>query len=122
MPAPALFYQQKTEQYSFQLLKKRRWLSQLAFLRLVVFVAFLLCFYQWLNAWQQGWLVAAACALVLFIILVRLSVFEKEKTDWLGKLHFINKNELDILHGKPNQFEDGEKHYEPGSYLADLDI
>ena len=122
MPAPLHFYRQKTEYFGHQLLKKRKWLSQLAFLRLLVFVALIFCCYQWLNGWQQGWLWTAGGAMVLFIILVRISIAVKEKTDWLDKLHFINRNEWDILNGKPNHFDCGENHIEPGSYLADLDI
>jgi hypothetical protein len=122
MPAPAIFYREKLLEYSNQLSKKSKLSSYLGILRLLVFVAFLLCMYGWFAGWQQVLLISAGVSLTIFIILVRISISVKEKINWLDKLHFINGNETAILNGLPNEFADGAELYEAGSYAADLDI
>lgn len=122
MPASAFFYKEKLQEYGKLLLKKRKLSSQLGILRLLVFVAFLICCYKWFREWQQAWLIAAGISILLFIILVRISIAIKEKIDWLDKLYFLNQNESGVLNGVPNQFDHGAHLDESGSYLADLDI
>ncbi len=122
MPAPVLFYQEKLQEYGQRLSEKRKYSSRLGIFRLLVFVVFLYCGYSWFSGWQQQWLIAGVLSITLFIILVRISIAQKEKITWLEKLYFINQNESKILNGSSNEFDNGADLFESGSFLADLDV
>ena len=59
---------------------------------------------------------------MLFLALLRISLILRDKLLLTQKLHFINQNELSILQGEANQFDDGKSFQAGERWQDDLDI
>ncbi len=87
----------------------------------VVLIAALVIYFQWGN-WQLLGAVAGI-SILIFLILVRIFVDLKDKSEHLGELSDLNQREVQLVLGKYGQFNDGAELVETRHPFAfDLDI
>ncbi len=115
-------YQQKIDDYSSQLQSIQQKVNIVAVLRLACFAALALSIYFCVKNFQYSFLFITALLVIAFIILVRIYFNLKDKKSLAAKLLFINTNELGVLNGKANQFDNGKDFLSHESYYDDLDI
>ncbi|MBR9855161.1 MAG: DNA mismatch repair protein MutS [Algicola sp.] len=115
------FYTAKRDAHQTELQQKKKRLSLLATLRLLVFVAFWLAIYLF---WESMALVVLLPLLVvLFLFLVTRFSNVKRYKKYLDRLVAINNKELEILQRRFHQLPDGKDFLQPDHpYAQDLDL
>jgi DNA mismatch repair ATPase MutS len=116
------FYEQKIDHYSSQLINIQKRVNFVAMARLLFFAAFGFGIYSAIGNFTYLSFSASLLSFIVFIILVRIYFNLKDKKTLIENLLFINKNELSVLNGGSNQFDDGKDHISHESYFDDLDI
>jgi hypothetical protein len=116
------FYEEKLIHCREQLALIRRKINLVAFLRMLFFLGFAIWVFLLLRGFQYYFLFLALAFLASFILLVRASLGLKEKRGLFDRLLYINDNELEILKGKPNRFNDGKSFGADDGGPDDLDI
>jgi MutS domain V len=116
------FYRQKIDLYedATRLIKKK--LNLTAIGRMVLFLASVTFFYYYFTSFFTVYLVFGLFFLLLFLVLLRISLTLRDKLLLTQKLLFINQNELGILEGQVNQFNDGKAFQTGERWQDDLDI
>ncbi|RYY17621.1 MAG: hypothetical protein EOO04_25165, partial [Chitinophagaceae bacterium] len=66
--------------------------------------------------------IAGFVCIILFIISLRVALNFLDKKILTEKLIFINRNELAVLNGGNNEFDNGAAYSDPKNYSVDLDI
>ncbi|HTE26881.1 MutS-related protein [Flavitalea sp.] len=123
MLSPKAFYRENFQKHDEALKKINNRLLLTSTLRGVSFL--LACWFIYQSIKQTsgtGDLVAAAICIILFIISLRLALNFQDKKRLTEKLLFINRNELAMLSGGRNEFDNGAAYTDPKNYTADLDI
>jgi DNA mismatch repair ATPase MutS len=115
-------YQQKINHFTGKLQSIQEKLNFISILRLSSFILFVSAIYLCVRDFQYSLLFALLFFLVAFIVLVRIYFTLKDKKALNQKLLFINSNELGMLLGGLNQFDDGKNFLSHESYFDDLDI
>jgi len=115
-------YQQKINRYTSELQNIQKKISLVAILRFASFIALTFSIYFCAKDFQYSLLLVALFFFIAFIILVRIYFVLKDKKAMNQKLLFINNNELNIIKGEPNQFDNGKSFLTHESYFDDLDI
>jgi DNA mismatch repair ATPase MutS len=90
--------------------------------RLLVFAAVVCCIYLLVKHFSSIIVAAIILLSVLFIVLVRISLTLSAKRNLTRELLFVNKNELNILAGKENEFPSHAIVHDPAMHTYDLDI
>ncbi|MBS1973577.1 MAG: hypothetical protein JST13_04445, partial [Bacteroidetes bacterium] len=122
MQSPNKSYQENISNYTAQLQAIRKKMNLIAFLRLSCFIALATVAYYAAKEFTYFFLFACFLVLALFMALVKTYFNLKDKKLLTEQLLFINQNELDILNGRPNQFDNGNAFFSQESYYDDLDI
>jgi DNA mismatch repair ATPase MutS len=117
-----VFYSEKIKYLEIQISNLKRRITFFSMLRLIAFAAFAASVYLYIKQREDFFILSSVAFLVLFIWLIRISLNLKERQSLFDKLLFINKNELDIIENRPNQFNNGQQFLTHESYLDDLDI
>jgi len=123
MQTPKAFYEERINQYSTELQQVQKRSLLVSGARLASFVALAWSIWQWVK--QEDDLVykiATPGFLVLFILFIRIALNLGDRKKLLEKLLYVNRNELDILQYKPNQFDNGLAFTSNDNYSGDLDI
>lgn len=115
-------YQQKINEYANDLQRIQKKTSLISILRLVCFAGFSLSIYYFARDLQYLFFIAGIIFFIAFVVLVRIYFSLKDKKSLTQKLLFINSNELKIIQGEANQFDEGKKFISHESYFDDLDI
>jgi DNA mismatch repair ATPase MutS len=120
-PLPA-FYSEKIKYYETQTGIIKRKVNFFSVFRLIGFTAFAASVYLYIQQRESFFIISSIAFFALFIWLVRISLNLKEQQSLFEKLLFINKNELNVVENKSNQFNNGQSFLTHESYLDDLDI
>jgi len=111
----------KTYQSEISLLQKR--LTLIAFFRMIIFVMLCVCVYFYIRDRDTKTLLYAAISLfVLFVLVIRINFTVRDKKLLTDRILFINTNELGLINGNRNEFDNGELLAAPEKYYSDLDI
>ncbi|RYZ47225.1 MAG: hypothetical protein EOP49_21980, partial [Sphingobacteriales bacterium] len=97
-------------------------LGLIAVARFVSFIAMVYCIYQLFKGVGPIPGLGLAIALVVFIGSLRFAFRLQDKKKLTEKLIWLNQNELTILNGGKNLFDNGAKYAGDGGYSGDLDI
>jgi hypothetical protein len=98
-------------------------LNGMALLRLILFVAFAWTIYGLIHQFSVLRVSLAVFFAAIYIICLNIYFSWRERRDLVQKLRFVNENELGILAGKANQWQDGGAWLDADdNYLDDLDI
>jgi len=116
------FYSSKVELYNRQIEKTRKIIFWTAAGRLFSFILLITFTYQYFNNNNILILALTLLSLIAFLFLIKKSNQLSEKRKLLEHLQFINSNELNILQGFPNKFDNGQSLLSNESYYADLDV
>ena len=122
MESLSKLYQQKVDRYSAELHKIRQRVNLLAISRLACFAALGYSIYLCISDFQFFSLFTTLSLFIVFIFLVRIYFNLKDKKTLIQKLLFINDNELNIIKGEANQFDNGKEFLSHESYFDDLDV
>ncbi len=120
---PEQFYQSKIKEYTAQLHALKSKSLTVSVMRLAIFLVLAFCIYRIFKTelWQP-WFFASILAAVSFILMVRFSVALAARKNLSAKLLFINQNELNILNGKLNAFDEDADNAGERMHTSDLDI
>jgi MutS-like protein len=122
MKEPLPFYNENIRGLSASLKKINDRITNMALLRLFSFCAAAWFIYQSLSYKEPVVIVFAIASVILFFFSLRLAFNLRDKKNLTEKLLYLNKNEVHILGGKPNAFDNGIRYLDPLNYSADLDI
>jgi hypothetical protein len=123
MSTTLAFYEKKVQHYINELTLLRPYATGVAALRMVCFGGFAWSAYEWSHTHSTAWMIATILLAVGFAVLVRIAWRYNDRKALLEKLLFINNNEVNVLHNRPNQFDDGGKDFMySGSISGDLDF
>lgn len=118
----ANFYQSNIDRYELALKSIKKQLLLAAAVRLAVFVGLGIFVYLFMLR-QQGLFVGLSLlSLALFLWFVKKSTTLNNNRQLNENLLFINKNELKIIKGAPNEFDNGDSESSAEEYYDDLDI
>jgi ABC-type branched-subunit amino acid transport system ATPase component len=122
MISPEIIYNEHLTKYNATLKKIIRTLGIISVLRFVSFI--LTCFLVYTAFGKPGDVIilGSALALIIFIISVRLAFRFQDRKKLTEKLIYVTGNELKILGGGLNLFDNGVKFLNPDNYTGDLDI
>jgi hypothetical protein len=123
MLSPEAFYKENFQRHDEALKQINSHLLLISALRGISFL--LACWFIYQSIKQSagtGNPVAAAICIILFIVSLRLALNFQDKKNLTEKLLFVNRNELAMLSGGQNEFENGAAYTNPKNYTADLDI
>ena len=116
------FYEEKIRWYNNAIAALKTQISLFGILRLAVFVLCALFVYYAFTKAPLPYAPLAVIFLIGFVILVRHAVRLNERRALLKQLLFVNENELQILNGGLNRFEEGKAFAGGTHYSDDLDI
>lgn len=122
MQQPSFSYQQAREKYQTKIKYLQQRIVMISMARLAVFLVAAFAIYFLISGGDSYWIAILAIAVVLFVYLLKASTRLHSQKRLAAQLLFININELDILEGKPNKFDNGETADITSIYSADLDI
>ncbi|HVM86714.1 MAG TPA: hypothetical protein VMT76_00905 [Puia sp.] len=122
MEKPESVYRKKIIDYSSQLERTTVKVKQVAMLRLGCFAALIFSIYYCATGFVYSLLMLTITLGFIFIFLVKSFFRLKDKKNLIEKLLFVNKNELDIITDKTNQFNNGHEYLASEGYFDDLDI
>ncbi len=117
-----VLYQKKINHYTSELQSIQKKINYTAIFRFASFVLFVSAIYLCIRSFQFSLMLAALIFFIAFIILVKIYFNLKGKKELNQKLLFLNNNELGIIRGEINQFDDGKNFLSNESYFDDLDI
>jgi DNA mismatch repair ATPase MutS len=100
--------------------KKQQFFTSAA--RLLSFILFAVSIYLFLIYNSKIFTVTGFVMFVAFLIFVKRSSKLSDKKNLLEKLEFLNENELGIIEGDKNKFDNGKAFQSNERYYADLDI
>lgn len=116
-------YNQRIAFFSQEIESKKKRLNRIFTIRIF---AFLICFSLFFIIAQYSLLSAFSLVppiVILFLILVKVEIRTQRKIDYLNNRILINKNEIDQLNGKFDQFDQGKEFInKEHPYISDLDI
>lgn len=115
-------YKGLANEYSQKIIQYKKRLFLVAVVRLFVFIAFLFLIYTFLKLGEGYYALAALLAIAGFLYLVKLSAQLTTQKLLNEHLLLINQNEINILQGLPNQFNNGADKESGDEYYTDLDI
>jgi hypothetical protein len=123
MVSPETFYKDNLQRYEAALKKINSRLLLTATLRGISFVAASWFIYQGIKQ-PPGTadLAIAGICIIFFIVSLRLALNIQDRKKLTEKLVFVNRNELAMLSGGLNEFDNGAAHNDPKDYSVDLDI
>lgn len=116
------FYTNRITVFTLQQQNIKRVLLRLGTMRLIAFLAAVTAFYFFYKKGDYIFLIAAILFLLAFIFFIRKYADKLQEKALTEKLLFINQNELNILNGGENAFDDGAAFARNESYWGDLDI
>lgn len=116
------FYSRRAEIHSTALSKVKKRLFYISVLRLMTFSVFLLFTYLFFKNQETIFIAASIAFLAVFLFLIKKSADLNIGKKLLENLLFVNINEVEILQGEPNRFNNGQFAHSFESYYADLDI
>ena len=119
---PKVFYELSLKKYAEQLKKASRQSSTISGFRLIAFVLTGTGAYFYFTQHQVGILLLTVLVLLIFLLLIGYSVLTADKKKLLTQLVFINKNELGMLDGQRNAFNNGAQITALPSHATDLDL
>ncbi|MHA4847280.1 MutS-related protein [Flavitalea antarctica] len=123
MLSPEAFYKENLQKYEAALKKVNSRLLLTATFRGLFFLAACWLIYRGIKEPSGNAAVAGAgISIVLFIISLRLALNLRDQKNLIEKILYVNNNELSILEGGPNKFDNGASNINPGNYSVDLDI
>jgi DNA mismatch repair ATPase MutS len=122
MPLPIDLYTRNIQTYSSQLASLKKRSALVSLLRLGAFLCVLLFAYLAIVGYNTAFSVAAGVAVIVFVWLIRKSVSITERKRLVEELLFLNRNELAVLGGSLNRFDDGSKFTGRSMHAIDLDI
>ena len=122
MNDPLSFYQEQLNTCETQAVQLKKKLFNLGLLRLTAFLAAVLCFYFYYDTSELIFLVAGILSILIFFYGIRKYADTAYKKSITEKLVFINKNEVTILNGGINGFDNGANYETAESYYTDLDV
>lgn len=120
--AEQAFYQEKIRFYQDAIKALKAKISFFGLLRFAVFAVFAVLAYY---AFVKGSILFAGFAIIFlvgFVMLVKYAIRLNEHRALLAELLFVNENELGILQGALNRFDDGRAFGGGADYSDDLDI
>src|ERR1044071_5268215 len=116
------FYNAKIAAYNQAINETRKQIFYVAAARLTCFIILVGLAYLFYSFRQNFYLAGSLLATAVFLTLVKKSGTLNDKKKLLENLHFVNENELEIIQGKRNKFNNGQSELTGESYFADLDI
>lgn len=122
MNEPLEFYRKQINQHQSELKSIKRMLVNAGLLRLAVFVLSATGFYYYFKTEETWSLLISLVLIALFLFLVKKYQDIKEAKELTLQLLFINQNEVDIINGELNRFNDGNKYLGSEKYFLDLDV
>lgn len=122
MDSVAELYRQKINHYTNELQSIQKKINGIVIFRLISFVLFASGVYFCVRDFTYSSLFTALLFFISFIFWVKKYFYLKDKKALNQKLLFVNSNELSIIHGETNQFDDGKNFVTHESYFDDLDI
>ncbi len=116
------YYTEQLNNYSEQLRRIRRKNILVATLRMISFIAAAICIYGFIR--NGGLLVSVFGILFIlaFVLLIKWNFRLNDERDLVQKLVFVNDNELKVLGGQPNDFDDGEQFLSDEGFANDIDV
>ena len=115
-------YSSKVEAYTNALQKLKRQLFYIAIARIGSFLLFIFFIYLAIKGGGSGPGLFAIIMFAVFLLLVKKSNDLGNEKRLFENRKFVNENELAILQGGKNKFDNGSKLLSNESYYADLDI
>ena len=122
MTSPKKVYNEHLSKYSETLHRVTRTLGIISIFRFVSFVLTCYLVYNALKKPDDIIILGSVFTLIAFIISVRLAFRFQDRKRLVEKLIYVTVNELKILGGGLNQFDNGGKFLDPHNYTGDLDI
>lgn len=118
----ALYYSQQIAGYSEKLQAIQRKILLVAILRVISFIALGIGIYAFFEYRGLTLAIIVFIFLLSFVLLIKWNFRLTDLRTLWQKLLFINTNELGILNGQTNRFDNGMKFLSDESYGHDLDI
>lgn len=120
-------YSQKITDVSDRIDQTKKLIDQLSFARIGLFLAEILFFILLLNSADDEWRTLVQILLMLPVFAFALIVKKQSKLDreidYQKQLLWVYQNELNVLNGMPNGYDDGKAfESELHPYTSDLDI
>lgn len=116
------FYSSKVELYRNKIEKARKNIFYTAAGRLISFILLVVFIYSAFSKANNVYLVYSILSLIAFLFLIKKSNALDDEKRLLENLLFINNNELQVLQGETNKFDNGDRFLSNESYFADLDV
>jgi len=119
---PGNFYAERITVYQNRIKKLRKRIASASILRLISFIVLALSLYFLFSQYAVSLLLISLFSLVCFIVFIRISLNLQSAKQLSEKMLFINENELRVVNGGENGFDDGKKITATAIYRDDLDI
>jgi DNA mismatch repair ATPase MutS len=116
------YYTEQLNHYTEKLQSIRRRIILVATLRMISFIAAAFCIYGFIRNGGLLVTVFAILFILAFILLIKWNFRLNDEKDLLQKLVFVNDNELNVLSGQPNDFDDGERFLSDEGFANDIDV
>lgn len=116
------FYQSYINRYEQAIQAIKKQLFYVAVVRLTAFVAFVFFVYRFMVNQQTLFAVLSLLSLAAFLYFVKRSTLLTNQKQSNENLLYINRNELDIINGVKNKFDNGDGERSHEEYYEDLDI
>ncbi len=118
----ASFYRIKIDDYKASLVKISKKLFLISAARLIAFLIIVASVYLFTKNGGNPALIAGILTITFFLYLVKASSSYTYEKELMQKRLSVNENELSIIHGETNSFDNGLQFQTGESYFADLDI
>ncbi|MFM9907974.1 MAG: MutS-related protein [Chitinophagaceae bacterium] len=120
---PLSTYQQLLSLHTLELNKLKGKLSFLSTIRLISFIAGIVCGYYFFITDRSLLLVLSIILLGIFLYLIRRYDQTKKQYDTCKAIVQINQTEINLLNGQPSPYEEGNEYIDPHHpYSYDLDL
>jgi DNA mismatch repair ATPase MutS len=116
------FYQSYINRYEQAVQAIKKQLFYVAVVRLTAFAAFLFFVYRFMVNQQTFLAVLSLFSLAAFLYFVKRSTTLTNQKVANENLLFINRNELGMINGETNKFDNGDSERSHEEYYEDLDI
>lgn len=122
MLEPGEFYRQSISLYNLRIAALKRKIFLVSMARLFLFALIIAAVYLLTLHTYQVNFILLALAIAGFLYLLRVSINLNAEKKLSEKLVFINNNELSLMRGEPNRFDNGSSLPAEAIYVPDLDI
>ena len=122
MQLAAAYYATTASRLAGEISRLKKRLLRVSLLRLTIFILVAFSVYFHFRYPGHNWLIFTFIAVILFLLLLRVSANLASAKKLAEKLLFINDNEASMLKGGANRFDNGHAHRQGSLYADDLDI